>query len=218
MGGKYHAGSVKKPGFWMLDAGKFLAEEEVRALRSWAFKKAVAVRWKRRSAVMEWIVTEIAAGAGLRVSEIANLQCGDVEIKNDRGTILVRRGKGGKTRLVLIGGDLGASVRRYLDWKESRSEATTPSAPLLLSKGTGRALTTRALQKMFKRVSAGAGIVGHSIHHLRHTYATHLHHVSGNNLRLVQQQLGHSSIAVTQVYAHVLPSEAEKAVNMLFKS
>jgi site-specific recombinase XerD len=71
---------------------------------------------------------------------------------------------------------------------------------------------------MFKRVSAGAGIVGHSIHHLRHTYATHLHHVSGNNLRLVQQQLGHSSIAVTQVYAHVLPSEAEKAVNMLFKS
>ncbi|GAH75377.1 unnamed protein product, partial [marine sediment metagenome] len=52
----------------------------------------------------------------------------------------------------------------------------------------------------------------YSIHCLRHTYATRLYKASGYNLRLVQKQLGHSSVSTTQVYADVMDSDVDQAV------
>jgi len=77
-------------------------------------------------------------------------------------------------------------------WKQNVGEPTGPSDPLFLSSNTGRHLTTRAIQKAFKRMAAEAGLSAHhSIHCLRHTYACQLYKASGYNLRLVQKQLGH---------------------------
>ena len=59
--------------------------------------------------------------------------------------------------------------------------------------------------------------MGHRFHDLRHTYASYLYHASGNNLRMVQKQLGHQSIRTTEVYADVLDGETEKAVNALYR-
>lgn len=172
---------------------------------------------RRRIPVTRWIVTEIALLSGLRVSEIASLRCGDVQWGEGGGSILVHRGKGGKTRLVKVGRPLADSLRRYLHWKEKRGESVEAQSPLLLSPHTGRSLTSRALQKMFARVMAGTGIQGHCFHHLRHTFATHLYRASGNNLRLVQRQLGHASVRTTEIYAHVLDEETERAVNRLYR-
>jgi len=72
--------------------------------------------------------------------------------------------------------------------------------PLLISSNTGSYMSTRAIQKAFKRTAARAGLSSHfSIHCLRHTYACHLYKAGDYNLRLVQKQLGHSSIQITEV-------------------
>jgi site-specific recombinase XerD len=204
------------PRGWVLTENRFLTHDQVQALRTCARPKAEGPGWRRRSHVHEWITVEVALLAGLRVSEIAALQCGDVWPRPEGGSLIVRRGKGGKARLVKFGGELSQALRRYLAWKGRRSEPLGQRDPLILSAHTGRAMTTRALQKMFARVATRAGVSGHRFHDLRHTYASYLYRSSGNNLRLVQKQLGHASVRTTEIYADVLDGEAEKAVNALY--
>ena len=86
----------------------------------------------------------------------------------------------------------------------------------MVSSNTQDHLTKMALQKVFYRSAERAGLQGHSIHHLRHTYASHLYKASGFNLRLVQKQLGHRSIKTTEVYADVFNEDTEKALERLY--
>ena len=166
--------------------------------------------------MLEWITIEIALETGLRISEIAGLACGDLWLRADGGSALVRRGKGGRSRVVKFGARLSRSLGEYLDWKDAREGQRDTDAPLIRSSQTGKAVTTRGLRKMFARVAEQAGVVGHRFHDLRHTYASYLYRASGNNLRMVQKQLGHASIRTTEVYADVLDGETEKAVNALY--
>ena len=77
-------------------------------------------------------------------------------------------------------------------------------------------MSPSGLQQVLKLWAAKAGLpTRYSIHCLRHTYATRLHKASGYNLRLVQKQLGHSSVSTTQVYADVLSEDVEKALASL---
>ena len=77
-------------------------------------------------------------------------------------------------------------------------------------------MSSTAIQKVFKFWAKKAGLLSHySVHSLRHTYAVRLYKSSGYNLRLVQKQLGHSSISTTQVYADVVDSDAQEAVDKL---
>jgi site-specific recombinase XerD len=70
--------------------------------------------------------------------------------------------------------------------------------------------------KSFKTAIIEAGIREElSIHSARHTYATFLYHDSGKDLRFVQKQLGHSSIAMTSVYTDILPEENGKLAQMI---
>ena len=78
-------------------------------------------------------------------------------------------------------------------------------------------MTVRALQKMFERVAAAAGLEQFSVHSLRHTYTTHLLRASGWNLRLVQRQLGHSSVAVTEAYLGVCDPDTHAALQALYR-
>jgi site-specific recombinase XerD len=87
----------------------------------------------------------------------------------------------------------------------------------LLPAGNGGHLARRTIQRVFERVAGRAGISGHSFHHLRHTYASHLYRAGGYNLRMVQKQLGHSSIKTTQVYADVFDEDLNQAVEKLYK-
>jgi site-specific recombinase XerD len=78
-------------------------------------------------------------------------------------------------------------------------------------------MTTRAIEKAFKRTAARAGLSSYySIHCLRHTYACQLHKAGGYNLRLVQKQLGHSSIRTTEVYADVMEPDTQKTLERLY--
>jgi integrase/recombinase XerD len=77
-------------------------------------------------------------------------------------------------------------------------------------------MTHFGISKVFKKTALEAGLSSHhSIHTLRHTYATNLYKASGYNLRMVQKQLGHSNITTTTVYSDVLSKDLEEAVENL---
>lgn len=203
---------------WVVPECRFLTDSDVAALRDLTASRVRATNWGKRSIVLEWIVIELALYTGLRVSEIASMVCGDLALRPDGGSLVVRNGKGGKPRVVKYGAALAGELVRFLEWKRCIGESADEASPLLLSSNTGSTLTSRALQKMFFRIARAAGVNGHRFHDLRHTNASHLYRASGHNLRLVQKQLGHASIRTTQVYADVFDEETERAVNRLYES
>ena len=202
---------------WILDEGKFLSRREVTRLRTLLQKrKEVALQKNSKTSVKEWIAINLALFTGLRVMEIAALRHEDLLLDNGSSSLIVRRGKNNKKRLVRFGPECRDCLIEFINWKMQNREPFGLFDPLIVSSNTKRAMTTRGIQKMFEKSAERAGIHGHSIHHLRHTYASHLLKSSNNNARLVQQQLGHSSIKVTEIYLHVLNPDLEKAVSNLY--
>jgi len=204
---------------WVLEPSKFLSKEEAKKLLETARDRAeVAFAKRRKIPVRDYLIVDLALSTGLRVMEIAQLDCGDVFIRDGISSLLVRNGKCSKRRLVRFGESLKDHLNEYMLWKQNVGEPTGPSDPLFLSSNTGCHLTTRAMQKAFKRTAVKAGLSAHySIHCLRHTYACQLYKASGYNLRLVQKQLGHSSIHTTEVYADVMEPDIQDALRELYK-
>jgi len=194
----------------------FMTPEQVRRLKAVARRAAEeALRKGRKAPVRDWAILHVALDAGLRVSEIVNLRVGDLLLEPGQAALIVRRGKGGKTRSVHIGEALRRHLSEFLEWKCLVGEPTSEDAFLFLSP-RGRPLTRQAVWLMFKRYARLAGLPERfTIHSCRHTYASLLYRASRYNLRLVQKQLGHASIRTTQVYADVLAQDALEAVNGL---
>ncbi|MCS7216874.1 MAG: tyrosine-type recombinase/integrase [Candidatus Bipolaricaulota bacterium] len=194
----------------------FMTPEQVRRLKAVARRAAAeALKKGRKTAVRDWAILHVALDAGLRVSEIVNLRVGDLLLEPGHAALIVRRGKGGKTRSVHIGEPLRQHLAEFLAWKRTVGEPTSPEAFLFLSP-RGGPLTRQAVWLMFKRYARWAGLPAHlTVHSCRHTYASLLYRASRYNLRLVQKQLGHASIRTTQVYADVLAYDALEAVNGL---
>lgn len=203
---------------WVLDPGKFLTPEEAKRLLETARRRAkVALARGNKVAVRDYFIVDLALATGLRVMEIAQLKCGDVFLRGPVCLLLIRNGKGGKKRLVRFNGTFKRDYEQYMLWKQTVGEPTGAGDPLLLSSNTGRHMTTRAVQKAFKRSVARAGLPDHySIHCLRHTYACELYRASGYNLRLVQKQLGHAHIGTTQVYADIMEPDMQRALQKLY--
>ena len=197
---------------WILTPDKFLTEDEFQKLRKVCIDAADLARSKRQfKPIRDWMIIDLALQAGLRVGEISNLEIMDLFIDKGHSNIHIRQGKGNKSRLVTIGESLRNHIRRYLKERKSKSQN-------LFTSERSDKMTTSAIQKVVKKAMKIAGLSPHySVHSLRHTYATLLYKSSGNNLRLVQQQLGHSSIQTTTVYANVMNEDVEKAVNAIIK-
>jgi integrase/recombinase XerC len=145
-------------------------------------------------------ILEALYSAGLRVSELAGLDCGDVDL--DAGVATVR-GKGKKERLVFFG---TAAREALADWLTARqallAKKSRPTPAVFLNKSGGR-LTTRSVGRLLAKYLALAGLdPSASPHSLRHSFATHLLD-GGADLRSVQELLGHKSLATTQIYTHV---------------
>ena len=202
---------------WHLDEGKFLGEEEVRGLTNYLRKQSdAALDNGNKVAIKDWFVIDLALSTGLRVSEIAKLRCGDIWADDGRASLCVRNGKCGKQRIVRFSEKFRRHLNEYLEWRKKTGEGCNPESPLILSSNTRGKMSTRGLQKIFERNARRVGIKDHSIHSLRHTYATFLLRASGN-LRLVQKQLGHSSIMITEVYADVLNPDLDRALAKLYR-
>jgi integrase/recombinase XerD len=136
--------------------------------------------------------------SGLRVSELVNLELGDVNL--DDGFISAL-GKGSKRRIVPIGEHARAALVEYL--AEVRPRWAKPASRACFLTARGKAMTRQAFWGLVKRYARAAGITKPiSPHKLRHSFATHL--LSGGaDLRSVQTMLGHADISTTQIYTHV---------------
>lgn len=154
---------------------------------------------KRNLAMFETIYS-----SGIRVSELAGLNLGDVEFGH--GFIRVR-GKGNRERRVPIGQRALAAIQAYrqqlgiVDEGDHRAR-TSPSQALFLNRSGGR-LTTRSMARILDKLARACGLaLPVSPHALRHSFATHMLD-AGADLRVVQELLGHKSLSTTQKYTHV---------------
>jgi len=188
---------------WELTPEKFLNETEIAQMLTKAEELYVLGEQKKSKAMIrDAFLIQTAILTGLRNSEICNLKVTDLRIGNGQSHIMVRNGKGGKDRTVHIGKDYKRILKRYLKWKMDHGELHPDAYMLRTSRSEKYSIT--ALWRRWKKYCPK------TLHCARHTNATLMFQASGNNLRMVQKQLGHSRITTTQIYADVMPHVMEE--------
>ena len=145
---------------------------------------------------------ELLYATGMRVSELIGLRPGDVNLE---ASYLTCTGKGEKQRLIPIGDEAAAWVRRYVRDARGRLLGKRSSNRLFVNaRGGGQGLTRVGFWKILRTYTRQAGLKrGISPHMLRHSFATHLLE-RGADLRAIQMMLGHADLSTTQIYTHVL--------------
>lgn len=150
-------------------------------------------------------VLEVLYGAGLRISELVGLDVDDVDL--DEGSVLVRHAKGGRSRRVPLGRAARAAVGAYLGAaRPELARRGRARSPALFLNARGGRLSRQGCWKILKGYASLAGLKDRvSPHTLRHSFATHMLD-GGADIRVVQELLGHASLATTQVYTLVSDS------------
>lgn len=157
-------------------------------------------------------ILAIGLYAGLRVSEICRLDVGDIDL--DAGTIRVREGKGGKDRELPLHAFAGELVAAYLATRLPSDRMGGRGSPVFVSR-QGSRIHPRTVQRMVAALATDAGLAKRvSPHKLRHTFATLLLE-EDVDLRVIQELLGHASIATTELYLHISQRRKRGAVDRL---
>ena len=154
---------------------------------------------------------ELIYSCGLRISEACSLKVTNVHF--DERLILVH-GKGDKERLIPFGDRAEKKLRLYLD-EVRPSLVKNYSVSEVFLNYKGEPISRKGVWKNFQQMEKLSGISS-KIHTLRHSFATHL--LSGGaDLRSVQELLGHSDLATTQIYTHITDKELEEVHEKYFK-
>jgi site-specific recombinase XerD len=201
---------------YQINRKKFMSTDETKRLLKVCEEQADLDLLKgRQTWVTRNMLVALALRSGLRVSEIAALKIGDICLSGRETRLVVRSGKGGKERDVYFTGSLTKPLKQYIEVKaRSWGQPAGPGDYLFMSRD-GRPYTTTALHISFKKALEKAGLpMHHSIHHARHTFATHLL-ADTQNLKYVQKQLGHASLAMTGLYADILPEQNQALADRL---
>ena len=155
---------------------------------------------------------ELLYASGLRATECLTLASGDVNLNAGYVQCV---GKARKERIVPVGEEALAWIRRYLSEVRPRVLRGRRDSGRLFLSPRGGALTRQALWHIVRRAARAAGIRARvSPHTLRHCFASHLLE-GGADLRAVQTMLGHADISTTQIYTH-LPSATIRAMYRKF--
>jgi len=185
----------------------YLGEEEAAAIVSQPEGDSFA-------AIRDRAILELLYASGLRVSELTGLN--DDQLELDQQTVRVI-GKGRKERIVLFGSYAEQRLREYLQARGKLGFQRNDEAgrvPVFVSV-RGQRLSSRDIQRLVARLRLGMKTTRRvTPHTLRHSFATHLLE-RGADLRVIQELLGHESLATTQKYTHVgiqhLKREYDKA-------
>jgi integrase/recombinase XerD len=145
-------------------------------------------------------VLELLYATGARITEIVSLNVDD--ITDAEGMVRVR-GKGNKQRLVPVGSYARTALDAYLVRVRPVFSARGSSTPALFLGPRGARMSRQSAWLVIQSAAERAHLAGHvSPHSLRHSFATHLLN-GGADVRVVQELLGHSSVATTQIYTLV---------------
>ena len=153
------------------------------------------------------VIILFLAKTGIRNQELCNIKLDDIDWKNR--TLTIRKGKGGKTRIIplekkLLIGKNYPSIWNYIDhWRHKTGN--------YLFTTRKRGMTPNYLRMIIKIIGRKAGIPWIHPHSLRHYAATNLLR-AGVNIRVVQEIMGHSSIKTTGRYLHVIGNDLHKAI------
>lgn len=173
---------------------KVMTDAEVRTLLSVSVQHRRCGEYQR---IRDRAMLEVLYGSGLRRAEVCDLDLADIDLLEK--TVMVQCGKGKKQRLSFLSQPAVDALKSYLDVR-----ASIPGQALFLTIRRTR-ITPRQLWCVFRdhREAAKAlGLTKHVVPHtLRHSFATALYE-GGADLRVIQELLGHSSIATTQHYSH----------------
>ena len=145
------------------------------------------------------LIVRTIYATGVRVSELCNINIEEIDF--DEHTIRIR-GKGDKIRIVFVDDDTVSEIRMFI--------GNRISGPLFIGQ-QGKNISSRAIQHIFKNYAPN-GITPHKI---RHSYASELYKRS-KNLRVVQENLGHTSIKTTEIYLHTDIDERRQIYQQFF--
>lgn len=162
--------------------------------------------------VRDSAILELFYSTGIRLSELINLNIGD--IREGEGVIKVK-GKGRKERIVPIGQKAIDAINKYLEDRldlKNVLEKDKHNMPLFITTKGGRIYPQAIGRIVRKYIEKQSDIEKKSPHVLRHSFATHLLN-RGADVRAVKELLGHESLSTTQVYTHVTSSKLKKVYN-----
>lgn len=178
-----------------------LTVEEVDKLLDIKVKDAFSARTKA--------MLELIYGAGLRVSELVNLNVSDIDLEEDLVRLI---GKGNKERIVPIGDFAHDAISLYLDeYRDSMLKQKTCDKLFLNNHGEG--MTRQGFFKLLNKLALEKGIEKDiSPHTLRHSFASHLLD-NGADLKSIQEMLGHANLSTTGIYTHVARNKIRENYN-----
>ncbi len=148
-------------------------------------------------AIRDRAMMELMYGAGLRLAEMVSIDVRDIQLRSGEIRVI---GKGDKERKVPFS---GKAVEWVGKWLKIRGNLAHPDEPALFVSKLGCRISHRSVQKRMAEWGQKQHVASHiSPHKLRHSFATHMLE-SSNNLRAVQELLGHENISTTQIYTHL---------------
>ncbi len=170
--------------------------------------REIKILIKTAKAGRDRTIIEFLYSTGIRVSECANMKISSLEL--NEGVARVKGGKGKKDRIIILSKKWIHNLKKYLKRKKITSE-------FVFSKKNGKPITGDTIERMVKKYAEKAGIQKTVTPHvLRHSFATHLLE-GGENIRKIQELLGHSNLATTQIYTFVSTEELKKVQSPLDK-
>lgn len=156
--------------------------------------------------VRDVCMVELLFSSGLRVGELVSLNLENLDFNDKQLRV---RGKGNKERIVPIG---SFALKRLQDYLKVRTSFAPKDHALFVNR-FGERITTRGVEQNLDKLALKVGLDGKiSPHKLRHSFATELLS-NGADLRVVQEMLGHSSLAATQIYTHVNLEQLKNTYN-----
>jgi integrase/recombinase XerD len=186
-----------------IDGIKYFNRNQIRLLRRAAREQAeLDIQKGKITSIREWMAIDLLTSTGLRVSEAANLKCGDLKIGYSENKIYIHEGKGSISGHIIIHEALKKHLKQFLAWKERQGEGIAEDDFLFL--GQRGKWTSQAIQQIVKKYLKALHLYepGKSAHALRHSYGVELYSKE-RDLRAVQKQLRHISIQSTLIYADV---------------
>ena len=196
---------------------KYFNVQQIKALRRAARDQAdLDLRKGKVTGVRDWMAIDLLTATGMRVSEAADLCCGDLKLGYAESKVFIREGKGCISADVVINESLKKHLKHFLAWKAKHREPTGDDDPLFT--GQRGKWTRQAIQQLVKKYLKKLDLyeTGKSVHALRHSYAVELYSKE-RDIRAVQKQLRHLSLQSTQVYADVTDEDLKDQVKGLWQ-
>lgn len=210
-----HLSAVKALHRWLVDervAAEDVAKDQRPPKLPQRLPKAISVAQMQRlleaaggddpAGLRDRALLELLYATGARISEIVGLDVDDLAATADEQQLVRVTGKGAKQRLVPVGSYARRATDAWLVRGRAALAAKGRGTPALLLGARGGRLSRQAAWEIIQRVADEAGVEHVSPHTFRHSFATHLLE-GGADVRVVQELLGHASVATTQIYTQV---------------